>query len=247
MATMPIYQTNYPRQQEELHEEAHVQAWLEAIAAQGFYLAQRTESFFDRWMEALVAHSLTPGLSPFARETARAFCAGERLGCEAYSCAEAFQVSLNPSYSQGSVVLSVDDGLFSVGKERQQHYEQFLDLVELTYRQWHPIYGFDYSPAPGLPDTTREQALALEIPCLYRINLFGPELVEKLGGREHVLKTPAWQVKALDDGGILVATIPYVEPELEKVTPYSYQAAARHLGLPEPQIRFPDRSQFSRG
>jgi hypothetical protein len=87
----------------------------------------------------------------------------------------------------------------------------------------------------------------LEAPWLYRINLFGPEYVAKLG-RERLLNTPAWQVKELDDGGILVATIPYMEAGVKEpgAAAYDWGKAAQHLGLAEPRIIFLDRRTYER-
>jgi hypothetical protein len=78
MATIPIYQMNYPRQREALRDEAGVLAWLEAIAAQGYSLTQRSEGFLPRWIEGLRTNTLSGGLSAPAREAALAFCRGER-------------------------------------------------------------------------------------------------------------------------------------------------------------------------
>ncbi len=233
MPTIRLYQTNYPRQREELREEARVLAWFEAIAARGYYLTERREDFFDRWVEGGRAHTLSSGLSPQAREAIHTFChgEGERLQCKAYPLADGLLLDLALIYPKGAVVLTVDDGYFSVPETGTQSYILFLDLIELTYRQWHPLYGFDYAPVPGVPNTTREDALALEARCLYHINVFGPEFVAKLG-RERLLSAPVWQRRELDDGGLLVATIPYMEENRREKKPYNPREAARLLGLP---------------
>ncbi len=60
-------------------------------------------------------------------------------------------------------------------------YEQFLQALSLTYQVYHPFYGFQISMlAESRPATTQEEALAQKIEWLYDINVFGPELVEKL-------------------------------------------------------------------
>ena len=114
---MPIYQMNYPRQQEALREEARAQAWLEALAAQGYYLTQRTEGLYSHWLQGVSTGTLalSAGLSAQAQEPLRAFCAGERdqLACEAFALSGEITMDVDLWYSRGVVLLSVDDRYFS--------------------------------------------------------------------------------------------------------------------------------------
>ncbi len=234
MASTLVYQVSYLRQLEDLRAEARILAWLEAIAAEGYYVTEIDEPFRERYAEVLQAHSLSPGLSAKAREAAHRFCTGddEEFVCNAYALTEDFPVVVGLFAPEGSVGVSTDDSHFTGGEMHQEKYQMFLTLVEVTYRQWHPLYGFD-DPGTGDDTPSRDDALAGVLPRLFTINLFGPEYVAKLG-RERLLSAPAWQVKELDDGGILIATIPYVEEDWRHPSPYEPREVARHLGLPAP-------------
>jgi hypothetical protein len=234
MTSLLVFQIAYPRQREELRDKARVTAWLEALAAQGYYVTQENDPFYDQWAEALRTHSIPPGVSTSARENIRIFCAGEAdvLGCKAYSLAEDFTDGVDLSYPDGFVFLSADDGYFTFDGPRGQHkYELFIDLVEASYHIWHPIYSFLGESSGVIPHTSREEALALEPRWLYDINLFGPEYVQKIG-RERLLSAPAWKVKELDDGGILIVPAPYVEVDWHNPSPYKRPDVAQHLDIP---------------
>ncbi len=245
MPTTLVFQIVYPRAREELRSEPSVFAWLEALAAQGFYLADQDEPFaLEQWGEALRTHSLAPGVTARAYTKARAFCAGEsdRLLCSAYALQADFQVSAHLSYPDGFIFLSADDGDFTVGKERQRKYEWFLSLGEATYRVWHPLYGFLGDSQGNSPHTTYEDVQAREVRWLYDINLFGPEYVQKVG-RDRLLSAPAWRVKPFDDGGVLLVPAPYIEESQQVPPPYTRLAVAQHLGLPYREGGRPIRGQ----
>lgn len=234
MTSLLVFQITYPRQREELRDEQRVTRWLETLATQGYYVTQDGDSFADHWAEALRTHSVSPGVSSSAQENARIFCAGasDILGCKAYSLSEDFTVGVDISYPDGFVFLSADDGYFTFGGQTGQHkYELFIDLVEATYRVWHPIYSFLGEASGAIPYTSREEALALSPRWMYDINVFGPEYVRAIG-RERLLSAPAWKVKELDDGSFLVVPAPYVESDWHTPSPYTRSAVAHHLGIP---------------
>src|SRR5579884_1103087 len=60
------------------------------------------------------------------------------------------------------------------------YYNEFLEVLQLFYDIWHPIYGF-LEGTGDEPYISREEALAQNIGYLYELNLFGPEIVAKLG------------------------------------------------------------------
>ena len=72
------------------------------------------------------------------------------------------------------------------------YYNEFLETLQLFYDVWHPIYGFQEGTSDE-PYPSREEALALNIYWLYELNIFGPEIVARLG-RDKVLKSPTWSV-----------------------------------------------------
>jgi hypothetical protein len=234
MASVLVFQIAYPRQREELRDAARANAWLEALAAQGYYVTSESDPFYDQWAEVLRTHSVSPGVGAAAQEHVRSFCAGESnvLGCKAYSLTEDFTVGVDLSYPDGFAFLAADDGYFTFDGQTGQHkYELFIDLVEATYHAWHPLYSFLGEASGVLPYTSREEALALETRWLYDITLFGPEYVRKIG-RERLLSAPAWKVKALEDGGILLVPSPYVEVDWRNPSPYQRPEVAQHLGIP---------------
>jgi hypothetical protein len=69
------------------------------------------------------------------------------------------------------------------------------------------------------------------VDTLYFINLFGPELVNKLG-RDRLLSAPAWKIEELDDGGIFLVPTEHIAVSGGG---YSLLRVARHLGMETPQ------------
>ncbi len=120
----------------------------------------------------------------------------------------------------------------SVADYREFHYyNEFLEVLQLFYDIWHPIYGFQEEPGEETY-ISREEALALDISWLYELNLFGPEIVAKFG-REKVLKSPAWRVHKFDDGGVMIVPALYIsEQEIpNEEYRFSREEVANYLGL----------------
>lgn len=219
-----------------LRAEPRLLAWLEAIAAQGYYVVAEEEPFYDRWAEVLRTQSVRPGIAASAFESVRRFSTGANdvMLCTAYSLKEDFRIGVDVYPDEGGVVLSVDDGYFTTGDTGLHKFELWLTLAEATYRTWYPLYGFDYGgSAATVPYTTRQDALALDARCLYNVNLFGPSFVAKLG-RERLLSAPAWLIKEFDDGGIMLVPTPYTNYDYPRPPRYTMQAVAQHVGLPSP-------------
>ncbi len=110
------------------------------------------------------------------------------------------------------------------------YYNEFLETFQLFYDIWHPIYGFKEDGTGDDPYISREEALALDIPWLYELNLFGPEIVAKLG-REKVLKSPAWRVHKFDDGGVLIVPALYVSGRPHEEYKFSREEVGDYLSL----------------
>jgi hypothetical protein len=134
------------------------------------------------------------------------------------------------SYSEGWIVLTADDGFFTFGETRQHRYDLFVQLVEVTATVWHPLYGCLVGGG-STPFETADDVRALQIKWLYDINVFGPEFVDTIG-RERLLRAPAWQIRTLRDGGIILVPSPYVEEDWRHPSPYTRLAVARHLNIP---------------
>lgn len=122
-------------------------------------------------------------------------------------------------------------------RARVEAFDHWLGIVEALYALLRPLYAYSWNHNNEIPltdDTYLEQCRPY---TLYTLNLFGPEMVEQLGGRTHVLKTPAQFVRPLADGGVLVI------PELHWYPgslPYTWTKVARHLGVLCPECAVDD-------
>ncbi len=108
-----------------------------------------------------------------------------------------------------------------------QVFEHWLKLFQVMYDLWNPAFAYTFPSRVGWPETTREDALAFQPPCVYEINFWSPEIVNRLG-RERVLSTPAWKVQPLEDGGVLLVPDFYFGP----AEPARWKAVTEHLGFP---------------
>lgn len=106
------------------------------------------------------------------------------------------------------------NGMVSADADPDDEYTGFAhDLVELIRKltlELDPIYvaTFNTHFAPGIPSP--ETVLAFDVPIdLERIpwlGVYSEPVIEQLGGKEHVLETPAWKVEELENGSILIIT-----------------------------------------
>ena len=106
------------------------------------------------------------------------------------------------------------NGLVSADADPNDEYTGFArDLVELLRKltlELDPIYvaTFNTHVPPNMPSP--ETVLAFDVPIdLERIpwlGVYSEPVIEQLGGREHVLETPAWKVEELENGSILIIT-----------------------------------------
>lgn len=233
--TLNIIHFAYPRFPEELRDERKGLAWLRAMADQRWRLTQDSENFYNEgYREALQAHD-AGSVSAATKERLQAFTAGkeEVFECAGFWLVDDLWIDMALGYGEATVFLSADGGSFShMDEGHQQKYEAWMRLSEVIYQVWRPIFGFD---SAGLvePHTSRDDALALEARCLYLVNYYGPEFVAKLG-RERLLSAPAWRVKPLDDGGIMLAPNPIVSDDPFTPRPYGLKQVAQHLGLYQP-------------
>ncbi len=124
------------------------------------------------------------------------------------------------------------DGIISivVGDYYEFHYyNEFLEVLQLFYDVWHPIYGFQEGTSDE-PYISREEALAQNIYYLHELNIFGPEIVAKLG-RDKVLKSPAWRMHKFDDGGVLLVPALYISGRPHEEYRFSREEVGDYLGL----------------
>jgi hypothetical protein len=88
--------------------------------------------------------------------------------------------------------------------------QQFVDLVAAIAEACHPVYGWAHSRADtslGKDPNTEDPFAPKEVYEAYWLNVYGPEMVERIG-RDRVLSTPAAHVAPLSDGSVLWLTMP---------------------------------------
>jgi hypothetical protein len=246
----------YFHKSEEMYEIERIQRFLQALAAKGYYVFADIESaalepLWHEWTrdsadEAQVPAPWQAGVSPQALTMVEQFCAerqkflmlqGYAVSTEVYSTGGrkllgGFAWNLGFAEEQGMVYLGYLRHHFTVIADEWEAYAHLLEVIRLTYDLWHPLYGYTIDPRGGERDTPREEILAHTISYLYDINLFGPEIVEKLG-RERVESAPAQIITSLDDGGLMLVPCENLLPDFLQ---YSYSQVAEHLGLAAPGI-----------
>ncbi len=158
------------------------------------------------------------------------------------------------AYYVGDIDLSLlfqlvpEEGLLACMVEQEHFYGSaeghaaYLTMVAIFKELcdcWHPFYGHTYYSGGVNPD--RAALLSdLNVPALYYINLFGPELVNKLG-RDRLLNAPAWKIEELADGSIFLAPEDHVEVAGGG---YALKKVADYLGMNTPQAPGEEWEEF---
>jgi hypothetical protein len=255
MAIEDISIYNYVRDPQQLYDNVTIQRFLSAIAAQGYRLVSEIEQsdYFHVWFRTLYGTKegaeplleaasqldletvFTPGISLSLQEEIRLYIEEQRpsLSFNVYSTEreglmEAVDFSLALMSEEGQVYISIEDRHFTVLDSQRgiATYERWLETLSILYAAWHPLYGFDFDYSATRPDTTCEEALALDIHDVYYINIFGPEVVDKLG-RERALTAPAWRIQQFEDGGVLLIPVLLYDPH----ETHEREDVAEYLGL----------------
>jgi hypothetical protein len=187
--------------------------------------------------EAAFASVLQPGVSEQVQQEIRVYAAElqESLTVEARLMARSkllrgfeFTVTLAPG--DGALLLSVNhERFFRRGQAGIMKFRYWVKLLQEIYAYWHPLFmhEFTHQGAPSA-NPTWEEVSALDIPELYPLNLFSPELVKKLG-QERLAQAPAWMMETLDDEGVLL-----IPSDIYGFTPeksFSFETVAQHLGF----------------
>ncbi len=231
MGTDFIVMIGYLHTPAEYRDAEKILRTLNTVAAQGYVITPSGDREPEPPLEAGISPALFPQMQAYlagkeSRFSAEAYAVdseGPRKGFS-YGC-------LSLDARQETLALDVDDRHFPRARgerEDQTLYTHWLDMLLLTYDIWHPLYCYQFSN--GLwPATNLADARALQPQHLYEHNYFGPELVEKIG-RERVLSAPAWQIRLVADGGVLV--IPRYLYGNGKLGSDTRPAIAEALGLP---------------
>lgn len=93
----------------------------------------------------------------------------------------------------------------------EERYEGLTDavikLIQALANKFDPYYVMSPNPEPGFgPDPTDviPMTAGFELERIPWFGIYSEPLIDTLGGREHVLNTPAWHVKELDTGSVLL-------------------------------------------
>lgn len=222
---------HYVRESHALSRPEPLERFLQGLVAQGYYIFHDEEEEIDKASGSSDFTSLfVPGISQALRQQVERFGQGEsdEISFTVYSATRheavkgvEYRVRL---YSEEDLIRAVMDDIYPDSLP----YRHFLNLLELLYNTWHPIYGYQddgVRPGPELKD-----ARTGNITWLYDINLWGPELVDKMG-RERVLKTPAWHITSFEDGGVLIVPEFFYSDGQKEEYAFTVDKAAAYLGL----------------
>ncbi len=222
-----------------------IQAFAEDMMARGFLVIRSSEQqILDEWarqfsagqrLGRVASEMRSPHISALARDEIQRFISGKAdnlslsmLSLATTSPMAGFRFTLELNAADGTLQALADEGDFRLnGQADHDRYDQWVTLLRTIYSQWHPIFAFAVDEAHDFM-TTREQALQFGPACLYDINFYGPEIVDRLG-RERFQNLNAWKITDLDDGGILLIPTPYYTVN----SPYDRRAIAERLGLPD--------------
>ncbi|WP_239642027.1 hypothetical protein [Natrinema versiforme] len=104
--------------------------------------------------------------------------------------------------------------LVSVDADPDDEYTGFardlVDLIRILAVELDPIYVSTFNthvePTTPSPDTVLPFEFPLDLDRIPWLGVYSEPVIEHLGGREHVLETPAWNVEELENGNILIIT-----------------------------------------
>ena len=177
------------------------------------------------------AHLLTAEISQNLQQEIAAFLDKKQdaLRVDAYPVSIGFElhVSLHANGS-GIEFTALGEKDLYVNEEGLENYQTLLKILKETYALWHSPYIFQVSGEEGKGNANFDVKRLddSEITWLYDINIYGPELVAKIG-REKLLSAPAWIVEELEDGGMLLVP----EEHISLTTVHRLEEVAQHLGL----------------
>lgn len=184
------------------------------------------------------AEALKPGVSEELRRQIQSYVLErqEQLTVAARSMVRSplglgfeFTVTLAPE--EGYILLSVEqERFFRPTLDGLAKYRYWIRVLEETYSCWQPLYAHEFThQGPPSVNPCWEVVRALQIPELYRLNIYGPELMQRIGG-QYLLDAPAWLTKELEGPGCLL--IPVDPHGFSAPSSYTFDGVAKYLGFP---------------
>lgn len=233
------YLVFYLRSVEALFAPQALENFLLGIARQGFYITANTPmkpTFVGSFAETEKIQKLPEMAHKALEEFVAQRTPDPRYftlhATPAISTLPGFSCDLGINVKEATLTFEFDENYFARKVDRDATYTTWLNLLQFTYNYWHPFYGYQYNPdtfetGEDLALVSREEAEALNIHYLYKVNFFGPEIVQKFG-QEKIEHTPAHRVIALEDGGFLIITSQYFLPNS---TRFYDEDVAEYLGI----------------
>lgn len=241
----------YLRSESEIHRAEQIQQLLYTIASKGYYIYTEAEEemippIWKEWISPPpdIVSPLQASVSPEALTMIEHFCTEKQDTCRLQALfvtgdarsrngarlLNGFEWSLSFDAEEKIIYVAYNLHRFASLNDEWEAFPRWLEVIQLIYKLLHPLYGYETDMMGGEYQTPQEEILAQKISYLYWLNLFGPEIIEKLG-RERVESTSAQLKIPLDDGGVML--LPYVN-FLPDFYQFSYTQVAEHLGLADP-------------
>lgn len=215
--------------------------WRRLVAETPIDRGDDDEGAFDRdpGDEEPFASAFKPSVSEQVQQEVRVYVAEsqEQLTVEARLMARSkllrgFEYTITIAPADGVLLLSVDhERFFHRGPAGVMKFRYWVKLLQEIYAYWHPLLMHEFAhQGPPLINPDWETVHMLHLPTLYTLNLFSPELVNKLG-REKIAQAAAWMIETLDDQGILLIPTDVYGLTPERSLALDFAAVARHLGF----------------
>lgn len=252
----------YVRDKEELRDQERILRFFQKLARHNCSVASTLEigtaAIWRRFVaqvppkhqdeeEQAFASVLQPGVSEHVEREVHVYVTElqEQLTVEARLIARsvllrgfAFSVTLAPA--DGTLLLSVDhERFFHRDQAGIMKFRYWVKLLQEVYAYWHPLFMHEFSHL-GSANPSWDQVRANNIPALYTLNMFSPELVDKLG-RAKLAQAPAWLMEDLADQGVLLIPTDVYSLMPEQV--HDFEAVAQYLGFPSESMLEQDSSQ----
>lgn len=240
MSVRNIMQILFPREKAHLRDQTILLAFLQQAVQKGYLIVPANEGY-KLIRQMYVNHTEKPCVVSEVLDQLESFSQGksESFDCMLQHVAQSsddYNVLLDISfYSNGLILMDVEDNNFKYNLLGLRNYEQFIQFIAQIYQTWPLFYGY-YSDDYDMPQ--EEAVWNFQANHLYELTVFGPEYVNHIGSEKFEAIRP-WKKLPMPDGGyilVLGTYATYTQPDLR----INAQGIAETLGLTAPGF-FPDR------